>query len=89
MSADELFLVAREGLYLVLLLSAPPVLAALVVGVVMNVLQAVTQVQEQTLSFVPKLIAAFVALLLAGPWIAAQLTRFTQLLFSAIPAVGG
>ncbi|MFH2005864.1 MAG: type III secretion system export apparatus subunit SctS [bacterium] len=86
---DELMLqVAREGLLLVLLCSAPPVLAALAVGLLMGVLQAATQVQEQTLSQVPKIVAVAAALLVAGPWMGGQLLRFTDALFAAIAVIG-
>ena len=77
----------REALVLMLLASAPPVLASLVVGFVMSVAQATTQIQESTLSVVPKLCAAVLALALAGPWIGAQLTRFTTQLFLSLSGV--
>lgn len=85
---DTILRVAREGLLLVLLCSAPPVLAALLVGLVMGVLQAATQIQEQTLNLVPKIIAVFVALIVAGPWIGSQILRFTQALLTTIALVG-
>lgn len=78
--------IAREGLYLVLIASAPPVLASMVVGLLISVLQATTQIQEQTLTFVPKLVAVFATLAIAGPWIGAQLLRFARLVFEAFPA---
>jgi flagellar biosynthesis protein FliQ len=77
--------VLREGLYLVLLVSAPVLAASLVVGLVVSVLQATTQLQDQTLTFVPKLVAVLVALIVAGPWIGDQLLRFAKALFEAIP----
>lgn len=66
----------REALLLVLLLSAPPLVTALAVGVVTGVLQAATQVQDPSLPVVPRLAAVLVALAAAGPWIAARLARF-------------
>jgi flagellar biosynthetic protein FliQ len=77
----------REGLLLVLLVSAPPLLASLVVGVVVGMLQAATQIQDQTLVFVPKLVAVTLVLLALGPVLGAQLVRFTQALLLAIPAI--
>ena len=77
--------VVREGLYLVLLVSAPPLAASLVVGLVVSVLQASTQLQDHTLSFVPKLVAVLAALALAGPWIGQQLVRFTGALLQTLP----
>jgi flagellar biosynthetic protein FliQ len=88
MDEAYILLVAREALYLIVLMSAPPVLAALAVGGLMSLVQAATQVQEQTLSFVPKLIAVFVALAVAGPWIGAQLVGFTTVLFEGLSSVG-
>jgi flagellar biosynthetic protein FliQ len=85
---DYLLQVAREGLFLVLVASAPPVLASMLVGLIVSVLQATTQIQEQTLTFVPKIVAVFGSLVIAGPWIGAQLMRFTRLLFEGIVYLG-
>lgn len=78
---------AREGLLLVLLLSAPPLLASMVVGFVVGVFQAATQIQDQTLAFVPKLIVVMLVLAAMGPVLGAQLVRFTQALLLAIPTL--
>lgn len=78
----------REALYLVLLVSAPPVLASMIIGLLVSVFQATTQIQEQTLTFVPKLIGVFASLVIAGPWIGMQLVRFTKALFETIATVG-
>lgn len=85
---DQLLLLAREALVLVLWLSAPPVLASVVTGFVLSVLQATTQIQEQTLTFAPKLVAAYAALFLAGPWIGEELVRFARVAFETIAVVG-
>jgi flagellar biosynthetic protein FliQ len=77
--------VVREGLFLVLLVSAPPVLVSLVVGLLVSLVQATTQLQDQTLSFVPKLAAVLATLALTGPWIGSQLARFTEALLRAFP----
>jgi flagellar biosynthetic protein FliQ len=77
----------REGLLLVLLISAPPLLVSLAVGLVVSVLQAATQIQDQTLVFVPKLVAVLLVLVALGPLLGAQLLRFTQALLLAIPSV--
>jgi flagellar biosynthesis protein FliQ len=85
---SELILrVVREGLLLVLLLSAPPLLASLLVGLIVGILQTATQVHEQTLVFVPKLVAMSLVLIAMGPVLGAQLLRFTQALLLAIPAI--
>ena len=78
---------AREALVLMILASLPPIGASLLVGLAMSLFQATTQLQESTLSVVPKLCAAVAALVIAGPWIGAQLTRFSIVLFSMLPEV--
>lgn len=86
-TADYLLRVAREGLFLAVLVSAPVVLAALVVGLAVSILQATTQIQEQTLTFVPKVVAVVLALVITGPWIGAQLVRFLAAVLEAVPRV--
>ncbi len=85
MAADDVARLAREALYLVLLLSAPALLASLLAGLFVSVFQAVTQLQDQTLAFVPKMAAVFVALAASGPWIGSELSRFTTALWQAFP----
>src|SRR5688500_16623352 len=87
MTQDVLLALGREALLLMVLASLPPIGASLVVGFVMSLFQATTQIQETTLSVVPKLCAAVLALVLAGPWIAGQLIRFTHQLLMAIAEV--
>ena len=89
MTEAWLIQVVREALLLVVLLSLPPLLASLAVGLLTGLLQAMTQIQEQTLSYVPRMIAVFAALLIAGPWIMDQATRFARTLLAAVPALGG
>jgi len=85
---NELVLRAvREGLLLVLLVSAPPLLASLAVGLIVGVLQAATQIQDQTLVFVPKLVTVVLVLVALGPLLGAQILRFTQAILLAIPAL--
>jgi flagellar biosynthetic protein FliQ len=78
---------AREALLLMVLASAPPIIASLVVGFLMSLMQATTSIQDSTLSVVPKLCAAVLALVIAGPWIGQQLTRFATQLFQVLPEV--
>jgi flagellar biosynthesis protein FliQ len=78
---------AREGLLLALLLSAPPLLASLVVGFVVGVFQGATQIQDHTLSFVPKVAVVMLVLAAMGPVLGAELVRFTQALLVALPAL--
>jgi flagellar biosynthetic protein FliQ len=87
METSALIGLAREALVLMVLASLPPIASSLVVGFLMSLVQATTSIQESTLSVVPKLCAAVAALVIAGPWIGAQLTRFTTQLFLALPGV--
>jgi flagellar biosynthetic protein FliQ len=86
MQPAELTRLTAEALYLVLLVSAPTLVVALAVGLVLGLLQAVTQVQEQTLSFVPKLVAVALVLSATGTWMSREIVRFTDALWRAIPA---
>lgn len=87
MSADAITRILREGLMLVLLLSAGPMLASMLIGLVVGILQATTRIQEQTLSYVPKLAGVFLTIALLGPWIMAQAVKFTVVLLESIPTV--
>ncbi|MBA2661941.1 MAG: flagellar biosynthesis protein FliQ [Bradymonadaceae bacterium] len=82
---EHILQIAREGLYLVVIASGPPLLASVVIGLIVSVFQATTQIQEQTLTFVPKLVGVFLTLAIAGPWIGSQLVRFTRLVFEGFP----
>lgn len=77
---SELFVVSlgREALYVALLVAAPMLGLALIVGLVVGILQATTQIQEQTLSFIPKLVAVFGGLAIFGSWMLTTLIEFTQ-----------
>lgn len=86
-AGDLVLRAVREGLLLVVLVSAPPLLASLAVGFVVGVVQAATQIQDQTLAFVPKLLVVTVVLIALGPVLGAQLLRFTQALLLTIPAI--
>ena len=77
----------REGLVLVLVLSGPPLLASMVIGFVVGLFQAATQIQDQTLAFVPKLVIVMLVLVAMGPLLGGQLVRFTQALLLSIPSV--
>lgn len=78
MTPEVVFEVSRQSVYTTLLVAAPVLGIALVVGLVISIFQSVTQIQEQTLVFVPKIIAVFVGLLLFGPWMLQHLLDFTQ-----------
>ncbi|MEZ4255798.1 MAG: type III secretion system export apparatus subunit SctS [Polyangiales bacterium] len=83
----ELSRLLGESLYLLLLVSAPVLLVSVLVGLVVSLLQAMTQVQDQTLSFVPKLAAVALTLAVAGAWMGGELIRFTQATWAAIPGL--
>ncbi len=87
MSPEAIIRILREGLMLVLLLSAGPMLASMLIGLSVSILQATTQIQEQTLSYVPKLIGVFVTIGILGPWIMAQAVKFTSVVMNTIPSV--
>ena len=87
MDPDAVLHIGREALLLVLVLSAAPVLAAMAVGLLISLFQAATQIQEQTLTFVPKIIATFAVLAIAGMWMLQQLTHFANSLFDSIPLI--
>lgn len=75
----------KGAIYHILIMSAPMLIAALVVGLVISIFQATTQIQEQTLAFVPKVLAIFLVLMFAGPWLMNTIVTFTIQLFNQIP----
>lgn len=83
-SHDLVLRILREGLLLALMVSAPLLAAMLLVGVLSGAFSSLTQIQDQTLGFVPKLFVAFVGVVLFGPYLGAQLVRFTVQVFSLI-----
>ena len=85
----QLTFITQEALYLVLIASAPPIVMSLLVGFIISVFQATTQIQEQTLTFAPKVIVVFGVLALAGSWMGSQLLRFTFQLFDRFPQMLG
>jgi flagellar biosynthetic protein FliQ len=87
---DEAYVLSITGqtMYLILLLSSPMLMAALVVGLTISIIQATTQVQEQTLSFVPKIVATFMALIITGSWIASMVSNFAMSIFNHIANMG-
>ena len=89
MDAQQVFTFGQQGLYLLLMVSAPVLLTVLVVGLVVSIFQAATQIHEATLSFVPKIIAAVLVLVFAGPWMLTTLVEYLQRTLQAIPSVVG
>ena len=89
MDAQQVFTLGQQGLTMLLVVAAPVLLAVLVVGLVVSVLQAATQINESTLSFVPKVLAAVAVLTIAGPWMLTTLVEYLQRTLQMIPQVVG
>ena len=87
MTPEFVMTLGRTALETTVLMAAPPLFAALIVGVLIGVVQAATQINEMTLSFVPKLGALVITLLLAGPWLLRVLVDFTHRLIVSIPSL--
>lgn len=81
--------IGRGAMEVALLVALPMFIAALVTGLIVSILQAATQINEMTLSFVPKLVVMFVTLLVAGPWMITMLTDYIKRLFESIPTLIG
>jgi flagellar biosynthesis protein FliQ len=81
--------IGRQAVEVTLLISAPLFIAALATGLLISIFQAATQINEATLSFVPKLIVVFATLIVAGPWMITVLTDFMQRLYGSIPSIIG
>lgn len=89
MTPESVLTLAQQALQVTLLMAAPPLLAALITGLVVSVFQAATQINEMTLSFIPKLLAIFVVLVLFGPWMLGILLDYMRQLFNGIPGMIG
>lgn len=89
MTPEYVIEVGKQAIYVLLLVSAPLLLAALITGLTVSVFQAATQINEATLSFIPKLVVMFVALIVAGPWMLEIMTDYMRRLFESIPQVVG
>jgi flagellar biosynthesis protein FliQ len=89
MTPETVMDLAHNALWVTVLVAAPLLLVALAAGLVIGMLQAATQVHEQTLSFIPKLLLLVVTLFTAGPWMLRVLTEFTRELYTSIPTVIG
>lgn len=89
MTGESVMTLGQQALEVTLLLSAPLLGAALVTGLAVSILQAATQINEMTLSFIPKLLAMAAVLVLAGPWMLTLMVDFMQRLYGAIPSMVG
>jgi flagellar biosynthetic protein FliQ len=89
MTPEFVINLVQNALFMLIVVSAPIMAVALLVGLLVSVLQAATQINEMTLTFIPKLLAMFVVLVVAGPWMISTLMDYTIRLFTSIPnAVG-
>jgi flagellar biosynthetic protein FliQ len=89
MTPETVITIAQQALTVATLLAAPLLIGALATGLVIGVLQAATQINEMTLSFIPKLLALVVTLAVAGPWMLQEITAFTRQLIISIPGMIG
>jgi flagellar biosynthesis protein FliQ len=89
MDAQQVFTAGQQGLYMLLMVSAPILLTVLVIGLVVSIFQAATQIHEATLSFVPKVIGAVAVLAIAGPWMLTTLVEYLQRTLQSIPSAVG
>jgi flagellar biosynthetic protein FliQ len=78
MSTELILRIAQEAIYTILIVTAPVAGIALIVGLLVSIFQATTQIQEQTLAFVPKIVAVFLSILIFGPWMLRHVVDFTQ-----------
>ena len=88
MSPEQVIHVGRQAVETVLLTAAPMLIAAMVIGLLISIFQAATQINEQTMTFIPKIVAVFVTLLIFGPWIIELLVTFTPGILAQIATLG-
>lgn len=84
MSQGDVLKLAQDAIRTILMVSAPMLLFSLVVGLIVSIIQAITQIQEATLAFVPKIVAVLLSLVIFGPWILKVITQFTSNLLTNI-----
>jgi flagellar biosynthetic protein FliQ len=89
MTPETIMTMGNQAINVALLLGAPMLLVALVIGLVISIFQAATQINEATLSFIPKLLAVFATLVIAGPWMLGNMVDYIRQLFGSIPTIVG
>ena len=89
MSPDTIIDLSQQALYLIAMITAPMLLSALAIGLLIGMFQAATSINEQTLSFIPKLMVLLLSILIAGPWMLNLLLSFTRRLYIGIPGLIG
>jgi len=89
MTPESVMTIGRHAMEVLLMVAAPLLLVALVIGLVVSIFQAATQINESTLSFIPKLVGIFVALVVAGPWMLSVMLDYMRQVFSNLPGLTG
>ena len=89
MTPESVMTLGRSAMEVCLMVAAPMLLVALIIGLIVSIFQAATQINEATLSFIPKLVGIFVALLIAGPWMLSMATDYIKRLYGSIPFMLG
>jgi flagellar biosynthesis protein FliQ len=89
MTPESVMTMGRQAMEVTLMVAAPMLLVALAVGLIVSIFQAATQINEMTLSFIPKLIGIFVTMIIAGPWMLTVMLDYMRQMFSSIPGMVG
>jgi len=89
MTPESVVTLGQQAIEMTLLISAPLLISALVIGLLVSIFQAATQINEQTLSFIPKLVGIFIMLIFAGPWMVTMMVDFIRRLYGNIPWMVG
>ncbi|GAB3421914.1 flagellar biosynthesis protein FliQ [Massilia agilis] len=89
MTPETVMTMGRTAMEVTLMVAAPLLLVALIIGLIVSIFQAATQINEATLSFIPKLVGIFVALVIAGPWMLSVMLDYMRQVFSGIPGMIG
>ncbi|MDB5990549.1 MAG: fliQ [Herbaspirillum sp.] len=87
MTPESVMTLGREAMQVTLMIAAPMLLTSLVVGLCVSIFQAATQINEATLSFIPKLLGVFTALIISGPWVLSVIVDYMHKMFAGIPAM--
>ncbi len=89
MNADAVIDLSQQALYVIIMLAAPMLVSALLIGLLIGMFQAATQINEMTLSFIPKLLVLAISIMIAGPWMLDLILGYTQRLYLSIPGLIG
>lgn len=89
MTPESVMTLGLKAIEVLLLVSAPILLVVLIIGLAVSIFQAATQINETTLSFIPKLVGVFAALIIAGPWMLTVMLDYMRLIFTSVPAMAG